>query len=90
MKAQKEGSTMISKPTFTTPNKSADFLRSKREALGLSLSEAAGRIGISAQTLRRYERQGVSGHIRYSRVMGLCEAYGISADHLLSLMVHPA
>lgn len=90
MRAQKEGSTMKARQPITTPNKSADFLRSKREALGLSLSEAAGRIGISSQTLRRYEREGLSGKVRCSRVERVSKAYGITIDSLCSLMMQSA
>ena len=71
-------------------NRSADYLRQTRIRLGLSRKEAAALAGCTAQAIGRYERNGISGHIRYSRVMGLCEAYGISADHLLSLMMQPA
>lgn len=81
---------MKERQPITTPNKSADFLRSKREALGLSLSEAAGRVGVSAQTLRRYERQGLSGSVRCSRVERLSKAYGVSIEHLCSLMMQTA
>lgn len=71
-------------------NRSGDYLRETRHRLGLSRRQAADLIGCTPQTIGRYERQGISGHIRYSRVMGLCEAYGISADHLLTLMMQPA
>lgn len=71
-------------------NRSGDYLRDTRHRLGLSRKQAAGLAGCTAQTIGRYERRGVTGSVRYSRVMRLCEAYGISADHLLSLMMQPA
>lgn len=70
-------------------NKSADYLRSTRLSLGLSRKQVAELVGCTPETIGRYERRGITGDIRYSRVVGLCEAYGISADHLLSLMMQP-
>ena len=81
---------MIDQQPITMPNRSAAFLRAKRESLGLSVREAAERIGISAQTLRRYEHQGLSSRVRFSRVDRLCCAYSISVNHLLSLAMQPA
>lgn len=71
-------------------NRSADYLRQTRIKLGLSRKEAAALAGCTAQTIGRYERQGIKGSVRYSRVARLCEAYGISADHLCSLIMQPA
>ena len=71
-------------------NRSADYLRRTRIKLGLSRNQAAALAGCTAQTIGRYERRGISGNMRYSRIDRLCHAYGISADHLLSLMMQPA
>lgn len=71
-------------------NGSADYLRETRLSLGLSRRQAAELAGCTAQTIGRYERRGMTGCVRYSRVMGICEAYGISADYLCSLMKQPA
>lgn len=89
-----KGSTMITAKngivlTRRPLNKSADYLRTTRLKMGLSRKQAAELAGCTAQTIGRYERRGITGAVRYSRVMGLCEAYGISADHLLSLMMQP-
>lgn len=89
MKAQKEGSTMKQQRPITTPNKSAGYLRSRRESLGLSLNEAAENIGVSARTLRRYERQGLTGSVRCNRIRGLCLTYGISVDDLWQFVMQP-
>lgn len=78
---------MKGRQPITTPNKSAEFLRAKREELGLSVSEAAEKIGISAQTLRHYERDGISGSVWYSRVARLSRAYGINTDQLRAIMM---
>ena len=72
------------------PNKSAKLMRDSRTRLGLSRSQAAQIIGCTACTIGRYEREGISGSVRYSRVARLCEAYRISADHLCSLIMQPA
>lgn len=58
--------------------------------LGLSRAQAAELAGCSAQTIGRYERQGISGRVMFSRVARLCRAYGISADHLCLLVKQPA
>ena len=71
-------------------NRSADYLRHTRIKLGLSRQEAAELARCTAQTIGRYERRGISGGVRYSRVARLCAAYGISVDNLLSLMMQPA
>ncbi len=47
----------------TGRNRSAEALMGARAALWLSINEAAGRIGVSAQTLRRYERHGLTGRM---------------------------
>ena len=82
----KGGITLTGRPA----NRSGEYLRETRYRLGLSRKQAAELAGCTAKTIGRYERHGINGNIRYSRVMGLCEAYGISADHLLSLMMQPA
>lgn len=69
------------------PNKSGQFLREKREELGLTVSEAAKMIGISTRTLKHYERDGISGSVWFSRVARLSRAYGINIDQLRMIMM---
>lgn len=90
-----KGSTMITAKsgialTGRPQNRTGEYLRTTRLHLGLSRKQAAELAGCTTQTIGRYERRGITGSVRYSRVMRLCEAYGISADHLLSLMMQPA
>lgn len=87
---EKGSTNMVASTVSKGANKSGQYLRTVRVGLGLSRRQAADLIGCTPQTIGRYERQGISGHIRYSRVSGLCEAYGISADYLFTLMMQPA
>ena len=64
---------------------SAQYLRQARLSLGLSRQQAADLAGCTAQTIGRYERNGISGRVLFSRVIRLCNAYGISLEHLCSL-----
>lgn len=89
-RARKEVSGAVKRPTITTPNKSADFLRAKRESQGLSVREAAELIGISPRALARYERQGLNERVGSDCVKRLSHAYGVSIDHLCMLMMQAA
>lgn len=77
-------------PFGRAANRSAHYLRLTRVGLGLSRAQAAELAGCTAQTIGRYERQGISPNVRYRRVERLCSAYGISIEHLCSLMAQPA
>ena len=66
-------------------NKSGEYLKASREALGISKEEAARCIGRSVRTLERFERHGVQSTTRVTLVFKFCEAYGISSDRLLEI-----
>ena len=70
-----------------TENGSADFLRGLRTRQGLSRQDVAERAGFTVQTIARYERDGIKGSARFGTVRRVCKAYGITADHLLSVVV---
>lgn len=61
-------------PRTTTVNEQlAKAIKTRREALGLSIEEAANRAGIGVKTWYRYES---AGSIRNDKVKGVCKALG--------------
>lgn len=74
---------------ITTPNESARYLVQLREDRGLTRAQAAEAIGCSTSTLARWERHGLSGHIRFWNLMHLANAYDVSVDTLLYYASRP-
>lgn len=66
------------------PNRSAELLRSAREAKGLSIGEAAALVGCSRSTVARWERDGFTDGTPVSSVASAALAYGIGAAELLA------
>ncbi|MFJ5773581.1 helix-turn-helix domain-containing protein [Streptomyces sp. NPDC093094] len=70
-------------PTTRRRQLGAD-LRRLREAKGLTLEEAGGRVGISKATLSRYETK--EGTVKWPAVDALCREYGASDEERLALV----
>lgn len=70
----------------TTRNATASYLEISRRAAGLTREDAAKRVGVSASTIGRWEREGITVRTSLDRVAKVCDAYGISADNLCSLI----
>lgn len=77
---------MENRQPTTARNRSAEALRDARAALGLSITEAARRVGVSTQTLRRYEREGLTGRVVFSRFMAVSRVYGIGSRELYGMI----
>lgn len=65
-------------------NASGPMLRGLREGMGMSLKDAAARIGCDPSTLRRWEREGLTGRVRAGRVFSVCTVYHVSVDSLFA------
>ena len=66
-----------------TRNRSAELLRTVREAQGLTVDDVARLVPCSRRTVLRYEADGVQSSTRANRVRALCMAYGVSCDALI-------
>lgn len=65
-------------------NASGPMLRRLREGMGMSVQDAAARIGCAPSTLRRWERDGLTGRVLVGRVFRACTLYHVSADALFA------
>lgn len=83
---KRKGSTMGNggiMPTYDKArNGTVELLRRSRYERALSRSEVAELAGVSVSTVVRWETFGVTPKMLASRMIGLCRAYGISADQL--------
>ena len=71
-------------------NKSGALLRAARLEKGLTLKEAAARIGRSAGTLAKWERDGVGPMVSIAPVMDACTLYDLDADALFLMATQEA
>ena len=69
--------------TFVTPNRSAAYLKSSRERLGLSVAEMADAIEVSPSTVRRWERDGVTGSMSTYNAYMISRVYEVDIDQLV-------
>ncbi|MFI2341525.1 helix-turn-helix domain-containing protein [Nocardia gamkensis] len=67
----------------------AELLFEARSAAGLDQAAVAGRVGVSRQTVERWER-GVTERPRRERLFAVAEVLGIDVDLLLSAAGYPA
>lgn len=72
------------------PNASGPYLKGARERLGLSVREAADRIGCTIVTLYTIEREGIGGETRPKTLTAICATYKLSADRVLDLAAQRA
>lgn len=77
-------------PHIKTPNKSGAYLKGLRLERGATREEVAQAIGRNADTVGRYEHNGLPAHVKVSVIWSLCNYYGISADELLMVATQPA
>lgn len=64
----------------------ASYQKIPRKAAGLTCEDAAKLIGVSASTVGRWGREGITVRTSLNHVARACDAYGISADNLCSLI----
>jgi transcriptional regulator with XRE-family HTH domain len=69
--------------TLGEPRNIGDRIRARREALGLSLSEAAGRAGMRARAQWHDLESDKVGDPRASTLLRVASALGCSVDELL-------
>ena len=65
------------------PRPAKGWLRAMREALGMSTSEMASRMGVSQSRISQIERAEVDGSIRFSTLERAAEALNCSVQYVL-------
>lgn len=58
-------------------------IRELREERNLTQAQLADRIGTTASTVGKYEREGLQPSVE--TIISLCKFFGVSADYLLGL-----
>ena len=81
--ADRKDSTMAKKRLLEQHNRSADILKSRREALGLTVDDVADRMECARKTVLKYERDGIQSTTRFNRLMALVMVYEVSPDELI-------
>ena len=68
------------------PNKSGEYLRTMREFRGMSVAEVAATVNRTTETVRRWERHGLSPLIKASVIFKVCRVYNVNVDSIACMM----